>query len=467
MTTPRSGSRSPDSLNEMSPDALRRHCAQLEERLFWLETFIEGARAGTWQWNVQTGETRFNALWAEMIGYRLEELEPVSIDTWLGLVHPDDLARSEAALQAHFSGQAAFYGCDARMRHRDGHWVWVRDYGRVVTRTPQGEPEWASGIHIDISDHKATEARLEQALEDTRRLSRTLERAQRIGRLGYWRASLKSGELFWSDGIYDLFGVSRADFLPSIDAFKARVHPDDLAAVEASEIRAQETGVYDIQHRILRPDGSVRWVHELADFEPKGDDAVLVGTVRDITEQKELELRLRELSITDELTGLYNRRYFMQRLREAHGEARRHGRPSAVLVFDFDHFKVVNDSHGHAMGDRVLRRLGRLLSERLRRMDVPCRLGGEEFAILLPETSLEGGLRLAEDIRREVAALSFASARDERFHVSITCGVAVLLAGDASGEEAIQRADAALYRGKHRGRNRVVAEATAVTAPRE
>ncbi|XKE44868.1 diguanylate cyclase [Halomonas organivorans] len=447
----------PPTLDSLSSEALRERCAELEERLFWLETIIQGTRAGTWQWNVQTGETRFNERWAEIVGYRLEDLEPVTIDTWMSLAHPEDLARSEAALDAHFAGEAPFYACEARMRHRDGHWVWVRDYGRLVTRTAEGEPEWMSGTHIDISEHKATESRLEQALEETRQLTRTLERAQRIGRLGYWRASLKTGELFWSDSIYDLFGVERESFLPSIEAFKARVHPDDLPAVEASEARAQQTGIHDVQHRIIRPDGSIRWVHEVADFEPHGDEAVLVGTVRDITEAKELELRLRELSITDELTGLYNRRYFMQRLREAFAQCQRKGTRAAVIVFDFDHFKSVNDTHGHAAGDRVLRRLGRLLSERLRRMDVPGRLGGEEFAILLPETPLDGGLRVAEDIRREIAALELSSPQGAPFRVSITCGVDALAETDASGEEAIQRADAALYRGKHAGRNRVEA----------
>ncbi len=132
--------------------------ARLAERR--LADIIRGTNAGTWEWNVQTGETRFNERWAEIIGWTLEEISPTTIDTWMALAHPDDLAESEKRLAAHFSGAAPIYECEARMRHRDGRWVWVLDLGRVATRTPDGAPEWVSGTHIDITERKAQEAAL-------------------------------------------------------------------------------------------------------------------------------------------------------------------------------------------------------------------------------------------------------------------------------------------------------------------
>ena len=117
-------------------------------RLAWI---IEATDAGTWEWNVQTGQTRFNERWAGILGRTLAELGPISIQTWLDHAHPEDLQRSAALLQRHFDGETETYDCEARMRHRDGHWVWVLDRGRVMTRTADGKPEWMFGTHVDIT----------------------------------------------------------------------------------------------------------------------------------------------------------------------------------------------------------------------------------------------------------------------------------------------------------------------------
>ena len=128
--------------------------AALEQERKRLDEIIRGTNAGTWEWNVQTGETRFNETWAQFIGYRLEELQPVSINTWLENTHPEDLERSGELLNAHFAGDSEFYECEARMRHRNGDWIWVLDRGRVRTWTDQGEPEWMYGTHELITvDH--------------------------------------------------------------------------------------------------------------------------------------------------------------------------------------------------------------------------------------------------------------------------------------------------------------------------
>ena len=113
---------------------------------------IEGTQVATWQWNVRTGETVFNERWAEIVGYTLSELEPVSINTWMGLTHPDDLACSETLLNKHFRGEADRYECKVRMRHKDGRWVWVQDRGRVLQWTADGEPLLMYGTHADITD---------------------------------------------------------------------------------------------------------------------------------------------------------------------------------------------------------------------------------------------------------------------------------------------------------------------------
>ncbi|MGQ4878685.1 diguanylate cyclase [Billgrantia sp. LNSP4103-1] len=316
----------------------------------------------------------------------------------------------------------------------------------------------ARGGDSSVDDCQRVRHELEKAREEIVRLNRTLHRIQQIARLGYWRASLKRNELYWSDVIYDIFGVSLSTFTPSIRAFKAMVHPDDLESVEASMWRAQESGIHDVEHRIVRPDGEVRWVHELADYVPEGDEQILIGTVRDITEQKRLELRLRQLSRTDELTGLFNRRYFMQRLVQELARYRRHGRTASVVLFDFDHFKRINDTHGHPAGDQTLVCVGKLLRERLRTSDTPARLGGEEFALLLPDTELEEATRVAEKVRQLVQEQEFTLEAGRGFGVSITCGVSAFRDTEETVEAILHRADQNLYQGKRAGRNRVVAD---------
>jgi PAS domain S-box-containing protein len=128
-----------------------------------LASIIEGTHAGTWEWNVQTGETRFNERWADIVGLRLADLAPVSIRTWAELAHPDDLGASQGLLEKHFRGETPYYECEARMRHRDGHWVWVLDRGRVMTRTADGQPEWMFGTHQDITQRRSMEDDLRAA----------------------------------------------------------------------------------------------------------------------------------------------------------------------------------------------------------------------------------------------------------------------------------------------------------------
>jgi len=134
--------------------------AQERERL---ANIIEATHIGTWEWNLQTGATYFNERWAEIVGYTLDELAPISIDTWLNLACPEDLPESESRLKRHFSGEVPYYDFDCRMKHKAGHWVWVHDRGRVVEWLPDGQPLRMSGTHEDISERKAAESELSSA----------------------------------------------------------------------------------------------------------------------------------------------------------------------------------------------------------------------------------------------------------------------------------------------------------------
>lgn len=171
--------------------------------------------------------------------------------------------------------------------------------------------------------------------------------------------------------------------------------------------------------------------------------------------------RIKYIGLTDALTGVHNRRYFDRRLGEEMERIQRSGQPLACLFLDVDHFKQVNDTHGHQMGDRVLQEVAARIKAQLRLSDVLGRYGGEEFAVLLIHTGTAQALNIAERIRASVAAVPFWLDGDHNLAITISIGVSVLLPEDGltdpdlAAETLVARADQAMYRAKQGGRNRV------------
>lgn len=177
----------------------------------------------------------------------------------------------------------------------------------------------------------------------------------------------------------------------------------------------------------------------------------------DISERRELETRLRELASTDVLSGLLNRRAFLSQCAHASALCQRHERPYAMLMIDIDYFKRINDTYGHHIGDEVIRAVGELLRQHAREFDITGRLGGEEFAVMLPETSLEDALRVARRLHAAVTELRLELVEADALRFTSSIGVADASTDERSVETLLQRADSALYQAKRNGRNRIEA----------
>jgi diguanylate cyclase (GGDEF)-like protein len=175
--------------------------------------------------------------------------------------------------------------------------------------------------------------------------------------------------------------------------------------------------------------------------------------LHDVTTIRQLEQQLRQDATTDPLTQLANRRRFMEVATAEQERARRHGRPVSLAMIDVDYFKRVNDQHGHAAGDDVLRRVAAVLSAGLRTTDMVARFGGEEFVVILAETERDGAAIAAERLRAAVEATRIETAASE-LAVTVSIGIATAVGTDVDIEPLIAAADAALYRAKHNGRNR-------------
>jgi diguanylate cyclase (GGDEF)-like protein len=203
-------------------------------------------------------------------------------------------------------------------------------------------------------------------------------------------------------------------------------------------------------HELALGDG--RWLQFSEHRTPQG---YTVGTRIDITERKRLEAELRELASTDALTGLPNRRQFMQQLESEIGRVRRGTtREACVLMLDLDHFKRVNDRHGHAVGDSLLRHFAGLLREELRATDTAGRMGGEEFAVILPGSDLAAAQIFAQRLCDRLAARPLV-AGPARVEATVSIGIAAITGSDLTPDAVLSRADTALYQAKTEGRNRV------------
>jgi len=213
-----------------------------------------------------------------------------------------------------------------------------------------------------------------------------------------------------------------------------------------------------LQMQMLRQDGQTIWVEINAQVclpDAQHSSIKVEGVLSDITERKQMLEELQHLAITDSLTGLYNRRHFLELCAQELHRANRYQLNIGLLILDADHFKAVNDTYGHAVGDEVLQLISGLCRTHLRTVDIVGRIGGEEFAILLPQTGFPAALEIAERLRMAIAqaTLSLTKGRTLRFTVSI--GGCALAAQKIAVGELFKIADRALYIAKESGRNRV------------
>ena len=254
---------------------------QSEERLHRSQTF---ANIGTWDWNIVNGDLFWSDRIAPLFGYAEGMLE-TTYENFLNAVHPDDRQMVSDAVNNCVS-QRAEYNIEHRVVWPDGSEHWLHESGDVV-RDEDGTPLRMLGVVQNIDKRKRTEL----ALADS---ERQLRDAQTLAKMGNWQADLRSGELSWSDEVYRIFGHLPGDFKPSIDAFKAAIHPDDLAWVNENEKEAGLTGLFNVEHRIIRPDDTVAHVHELAraEVDKSGNPLRLTGSVQDITARVQMETKL-------------------------------------------------------------------------------------------------------------------------------------------------------------------------------
>jgi diguanylate cyclase (GGDEF)-like protein/PAS domain S-box-containing protein len=318
-------------------------------------------------------------------------------------------------------------------------------------------------------------AELEAALRDNERMTRAVRESEAkfrglVSQSMVGIVIIEDGKFTYSNAKFDeIFGYS-ADEVRLLGPIDVTVEEDRPLVAEM--VRGRTIGDFDkveYKFRGLRKNGEVADIEIHGSGMDVGGKMLLISLVMDITERvrtehevQALQDRLLEESTHDALTGLYNRRYLEDALCRELIRAEREGYPISVIMGDLDHFKEVNDRHGHLAGDEVLRVFGQLMKQHSRGSDIYCRYGGEEFLLVLPKMSEHDAVRRAEQLRAAMAApIGFGPAQ---ITVTASFGVATAPNGGRTGDELIAQADDALYAAKAAGRDRVNAS-TGPTGP--
>jgi diguanylate cyclase (GGDEF)-like protein len=242
------------------------------------------------------------------------------------------------------------------------------------------------------------------------------------------------------------------------NSLERSVDDDGLIQKDIPIQSRDEFGLLATQFNLMRD--QLNAAHGKLQSRIEAADHRLLETNKALTRQseelQEMNHRLMELSITDDLTGLYNRRHFEESVNKELAYSVRHGTPFSLVILDVDRFKQINDNHGHATGDQVLRKIASLVRQNIRSTDIPCRIGGEEFAVACRGSSHDEAIQLAERLRKASEDTAVDSL-DEQIHFTVSGGVATLAAsnGDHSLDTIFSHADRALYHSKQEGRNRI------------
>lgn len=490
--------------DETRQKRLESGVARVKERL---HLAMESAQLGTFDLDLDRGERLIDHRGAEIIGFRVDEMA-ADLDFWLQRIHPCDRMQLDPAHAKTQGGQDGFRMHEYRIRHRQGHYVWVQSYKKVVERRPDGTERRIVGTLLDITERKREEAMRNRQ----RQLLDVLNRAQASFLLTHNMHDACEGLfeplLRLTDSQFGFIGVTREDangatylMLPTVSNLSWN---DATERLYESRMASSGTGLefHDLNNLFghvvthdtvvltndpashtasqglpaghpplesflgipIRFNGRVTGMIGLGNSADGYDHDIveilepLVTTLGALIHARELETareraeaELQRMAATDALTGLPNRRSLMEAVRGAVLRSQRSQRPLAMAVMDLDHFKCVNDTYGHAAGDAVLRHLAQVAQSEVRDIDTVARLGGEEFALLMPDTPLEFACEVVDRLRERLAH-SPTEHEGVAITVTLSAGVSDWQAGDTP-DTLIARADSALYQAKAAGRN--------------
>lgn len=416
-----------------------------------LELGLRGGDLGLWDWNIETNTIQVNERWLTMLGLPADRTE-IDFGYWTALLHEDDIATVQAAVERLLKNHVELYDEEFRMLANSGDYLWVRSRGQIVEFDEAGEPLRAAGVHQDITEIKKARVELEEAHKQV------MDYVEIVDQYVITSSTDDTGLITYaSEAFCEISGYSKEELIgQSHSILRHGDMPDSLYQDLWSTIRSGKTWQGEIKNR--KKNGDFYWVHAYISpvYDQENKIEGFTAIRQDISDKKLAE----QLSITDELTTLHNRRYFNLIFPQELARAQRERKNIALLIIDVDYFKPYNDNYGHLHGDAALQAIGQVFKDILRRAgDFAFRIGGEEFGAIITFDETRVAQNLAERIRREVEDLKiehdYSSASP---YVTVSIGMKIHQCDGGQPPEMAQFykiADEALYQAKEAGRNQV------------
>ncbi|ESY39998.1 diguanylate cyclase [Mesorhizobium sp. LNJC384A00] len=441
-------------------DARKQSEARIAEAETRWNFALASAGQGVWDLDMRKGGTTYSATWVKMLGYADGELDG-DPDRWLAMIHPDDRENVAEADRAHLEGRTPFFEAEFRMRHKDGHWVWILDRGKTLERDKDGRLVRAIGSLTDITQRKQTEESLivsaAMLADEKERLRVTL---QSIGDAVIC-TDAANRITFMNPVAEKLTGVVGAEALGKTlghvywavdEETGRRIGMTRPALGSASPVDQNSRAV------LIRRDDTRCSIRQVVSpiMNDRQEFCGLVIVFQDFTDARALQRQLAYAAAHDALTGLANRSSFIRTMEELVDRSRKAGtaRPAGehhFMFIDLDHFKLVNDTGGHAAGDALLKRVAEAIRGALGPEDIVARLGGDEFAVILKAGPSAGARIAARSVIDAIRGLQFSW--DGRPHaIDASIGLAPIHSNSGEVDEIIARADAACYAAKAAGR---------------
>ncbi|MEI7843060.1 MAG: diguanylate cyclase [Gallionellaceae bacterium] len=342
--------------------------------------------------------------------------------------------------------------------------------GFIYDTTPKRIPDWVVAVLIAalilIAAAVSVAIYLQQLNKNLLEAQGTLKKSEERLRLAldsanqsWFDLNLQTGETITSAEFPKMLGYGPDEFNVSLQDWQNNLQPDERDAVlRAFQECLQSGGPKTMEYRRRTKGGELMWlssVGKITEWDGEDNPLRMIGIHTDITKRKLLEIELEQRAHIDFLTGTNNRGYFMEQAERELSRAIRYENPLSLLMLDIDFFKQVNDSYGHKVGDMALKKFAEICQQTLREIDVIGRMGGEEFAILLPVTALDKATEVAERLRLAIANAKVPLESGMPLQFTVSIGVATIISNDENIDVLLNRADKALYEAKNSGRNKV------------
>ena len=443
------------------------------------------SKLGIFLHNYETGESFADEFWKEC-GYTEEDMDALK---WLDLVHPEDIQKAVDAMESIQANKTDKFDVLYRVKTKKGDYRWVYNSGMFLTRNEKGAPALFLGTDRDVTDLKQSEFRLAEALSIVEKRAVELETLQAVGKSVTSVLNLQQAVGIILDQAWKVIPYKTASVqllndeelhIAGTKGWKSLARPWQVIPIPSDSPHSR---VVKMKHPLLVDDLSLQEHPEPLDETcrswigvPLLINEMVLGILSFNSSPVEKftrdHLRLAagfgdymaiavnnsrnhekmvEMATTDPLTGIHNRRWFFEAGEQIFQRARRHNRPISILMLDLDDFKKVNDSYGHAAGDEVLKAAADVFQSQIRRSDLLCRYGGEEFCVLLPETAMPTAVKIAERIVETVRTLQVS---DVGRRITTSIGIACRVPDESlSFDHLVSQADFALYHAKGKGKN--------------